>query len=194
MSRMHDAILGILEDELRNRPLWGEPPGLHVLRLSRAEPSLVELSVPGFLWKDDPAAKLAFLAGRMEQHDKLVASLIPADFHGMAFRTEGWALKGTPDDDPAVMRAKLAAARQHVIKHRRDRIECRILNAVDRAGNAYHVMLERDGDLHSFIAYAGSREGSYCTGTTFSALDRIVAACGSLTLPPRRPRPDWLRG
>jgi hypothetical protein len=200
MGKVHEAIADVLAAELEGRPGWAEDPVLYRLHLRDRRPRLVAVDLGA--WMDglamDPAEALELAATLMERGGfHAPADDQAGELHGMAFRHEGWGLlptggsfNGTEGFDLATAAGRLAMhdALEHRVYTRPDRIEVRIMVAVDRAGITYHAIQRRgDEQAERLIMFPGADpDEPHVTGLVVESLDRMVT---QLTGVPAQRRP-----
>jgi hypothetical protein len=212
MGKLHDAIVELLVREVERRQAWDEPPQLYRLHLNAGVPSLVPFMVPLAIWDmDRPPEVLAYLAHLFDLNRALMPDT--PDLHGMAFRHEGWEVlhEGLDLAHSEADRAKVREAHELALDHRLvthpQRVEVRMMYAVDRAGITYQAIVRRGQPrAETLVAFPGGRavldgqpvsDEMEPTGAVLDALDQMVA---TLTGIPARSRlgeadlPDWLRG
>jgi hypothetical protein len=188
MGKLHDAIVALMTDELEARTEWDEPPQLYRLHLTGGAPRIVPVRIPLPLWE----------SGRTPDVLENIADMLTdprfrprsVDLHGMAFRHEGWEVIIDDPRDPA-NRAEAERisemSKEHTLHTRPDRIEVRMMYAVDRAQITYQAHMTRgDAKASSIISYPGN-PAMQMTGSVLQALDSMVA---SLTGIPQQTRVD----
>lgn len=177
------AVLDALTGEVTGRPGWDEPPALFLIRYRAGRARLRPVPVDN--WSPQPVAVLAALADEMAARAPVVRELLAApDLYGAAFRFEAYTVF-TRDEQVMEDANKDAGARR--LRTRPDRVETRMVQAVDRAGGSYLVSLAR-GEQEPLTAYSPGR-GEVQAGTVMKALDVMV---GSLLGVPLPARPDDL--
>jgi hypothetical protein len=183
MGRVQERIAAMLAAEVGSRTEWDEPPGLFWLALEGGMPGLVPAAVtPGTWLLAPPAMVLSLIADGCGEFSGPLRASAPEALHGAAFYSETWLTMHRTDDAEGIARAK-ADARAHRIHERPDRVEARLLWAVDRAGTVYAAMLRRgiDSEPRTQVEYPGA--GRTIKGDIPAALERIVSAVLAVTLP-----------
>ena len=183
MGRVQEKIAAALAAEVASRTEWDQPPGLFWLALEGGEPRLVPAPVELGTWSlGPPAAVLSALADGCGLFSDGLRKAAPEGLHGAAFFTESWFTAHSPEDKAGIAAAE-ADARAHRIHTRPDRIEARSMWAVDRAGTVYMAVLRRgvDDGPRTQVEYAGP--GRTIKGVIPAALERMVSACLSVTMP-----------
>jgi hypothetical protein len=195
MGKLHDAIGAMLCGELDARTEWDEPPQLYRLHVSSGVPRLVPVRIPLPMWEmARPPEVLAFIADGMADHGLRNHE---ADLHGMAFRHEGWLVEV---EEPATLgRAEVRRTHEmaldHTLNTHPDRIEVRMLYAVDRAGITYATEVRRGADhARCLVVYPSTDPEVVPTGSVLDALDSMVQTLTSVELAPRVEPPGWLGG
>lgn len=185
MSRIHDRIGDALAADLSARTAWDEAPALLFLYLGDSAPVLRKLDLPDAIWATDrPPYVLARIAAQAEQFTGLLAALAPEGMHGAALRCETWMASG---GEPGTEQRSevMADAMAHKIRLRPDRVECRSIWAVDRAGVTYSAVIRRgEARVHRSISYPDAAD--QLRGTIPAALDRLVSGLTGVTLPARK--------
>ncbi|MBF6333482.1 hypothetical protein [Nocardia transvalensis] len=186
MERTRDAITAELERNLSDRAEWDEPPELYAVLLEGGHPVLRRFPTSeGFFQVARPPAVLAALAETFETNSERLRREAPADLIGLAFYFEGWSV-ADPLGLTTEQRQQLSAdMRNHRVHARPDRVEARILCAVDRSGIRYSCRQLRGHDIDS-IAY-GPGDGVCADGTIPDALDRMLQAWLGVTIGPVGP-------
>jgi hypothetical protein len=204
MGQLHDTIVGELARELEARTAWDEPPALYFLALRGKQARLIDVEVPLVFWKSGRAPDVL---------EKLAVSLAVAGVapnpppgwvvHGAAFRHEGWWVDVDTKDRPATKHAAALAAEHRLVDHPQ-RVEIRMMYAVDRAGITYSSTGYRgEGAAETMISYPTGRAVAHGphveealggttgplkvqpTGAVVEALDLIVSVLTGVKLPTR---------
>ncbi|MDH6130358.1 hypothetical protein [Kitasatospora sp. GP82] len=185
------TALRAIEAREGERRGWDQPPRLFALHLADIDSGAIELRVvPPRLWAvpghRNPADALAAFAARFPEPEAvghLAFADSPGGFAGLAQMHEGWA---APDDaeESAEERARRAAG-ERTYKDRPDRLEVRLVIAVDINGHSYLLRRIRGGEAEMVsTAATDDRHISQARGRVPHALGRLVHAVrtGVLTL------------
>jgi hypothetical protein len=119
-----------------HRAGWDQPPFLGSLHLSR--PGAISLLPFPFRIESPPGDFLAYIAQiceANEQHANTFVSRSDATgpTFGLAFVSEGWMLKGTPEQTKAFLASNQRISQQD------NKIEARSVSAIDVTGNIYFI-------------------------------------------------------
>jgi len=198
MGKLHDAIAAEMAAAVEGRVEWDELPMLYRLHLRDRQPRLhpIDLRTWGHaaiaLGMRPPEA-LSMIADMMEAGRFRPPPDDPDGvLHGMAFRHEGWWAYGADGEfalNSAEGRLAMHHAKEHLIYTRPDRVEIRMMVAVDRAGITYQVIQPRGEErAERLIMFPNAApEEPHATGLVVESLDRMVAQlCGV----PAQPRPE----
>jgi hypothetical protein len=115
-----------------------------------------------------------------------------ADLHGMAFRHEGWEVV-TDDPHRNRFQARRVAelANEHKLSTHPQRVEIRLMYAVDRAGITYAIQQARgSAEPDRALIFPGSTD-ALSTGTVVDSLDLMVTTLTGIRLMPRQEPPRW---
>jgi hypothetical protein len=160
LSAEASMIISLITAALRRRTAWGEDPALCHVHFSRDEDggrgTLVRLPVPDAAWAEYlPEEVLSGIAGGFEAAHALTRCEPVPTMIAAAFRSKAWLLKhGLPG---TAERSEAAAALSRQVYRHSDRVEARLMYAVDRAGTLYIATKRRGHDQVTVeIAYPGS--------------------------------------
>lgn len=200
MGKIQEAVADVLAAELAGRTEWDEMPVLYRLHLRDRVPSLVPVDLGVWAAGLDmrPPDALAMIADMMVAGNFRPKPDDPAGaLHGMAFRHEGWWATqpgGFVVNSPEG-RLAMHQGREHLVHTRPDRIEIRIVVAVDRAGITYQVIQPRDqAEPERLIMYPNrGKDQPQATGLVVESLDLMVAQLCGVPSPtrPQPPGPEW---
>ncbi|MFF8610885.1 hypothetical protein ACF06X_33805 [Streptomyces sp. NPDC015346] len=175
------CALQAIEAREGERRGWDQPPRLWTLHLADIDTGAVELRVvPPREWAGtarNPADSLSSWALSFPEPGP-VAPLRFADsgdgFAGVAFMTEGYTAPDDAPEDPEEMARRAAGERTFLT--RPDRVEVRMITAVDINGHSY--MLRRLRGRQPEIVATGDHEGAAgdSRGRVPHALSRIAHA------------------
>lgn len=130
--------------------------------------------------RSHPAAVLDALAeelrGRAGRGQPFLPGVGPVTVHGIAARFEGWGLVDGWTDHAVIRQA--AHGEWNRISDHPDRVETRIVVAIDRAGNRYEAATARGPQPpHSAVTPAGSApESMFLGGRILDGISRLMAA------------------
>lgn len=172
------ATLGVLEAELTEEG-WDQQHRLYAMKRrmaslgGRTEAILLEVSELRLFSALDDGPAVARELHRLAQTVRARPAVRRGELFGWVLVTEGWMVVG-PDDDSAVSQEVMQAAYDHRLSERPDRIEVRVLQAVDRSGTLSQLTRERDGDLSVLITDGGRFQVG---GDIPAGLSELMEAC-----------------
>ena len=187
------TALTAIEAREGERRGWDQPPRLFSLHLAHIDSGAIELRViPPRQWASghpNPADDLAAWAMRFPAPGPVTPLAFadsPDGFAGIAMMYEGWT---TPDDveDSPEERARRARG-ERTYAERADRIEARMITAVDVNGHSYALRRLRGREVETATTAAGpagtARNITDTRGRLPHAIGRIAHAVrtGALTL------------
>ena len=188
MSARTRAIQSVLAAEADTDWGWNQLPVLYRLHVLDGSPHLVNLGIARHVWTSgDVQAVLTGIALLMEAGRFMPVPDDPAgELVGMAVRTEGWWVESHPDRDPRGHERMNKMSGEGRLYQHPDRVEVRMVTAVDRHGVTYQVRHVRDGETEQLMMLPG-REDLQLTGAVIEALDVMVHALTGAKPPPRPP-------
>jgi hypothetical protein len=98
------------------------------------------------------------------------------NLHAWVLTSEAW-LASVPSGDEVAKRRLTRDGERHRVHARPDRIEVRMLTAVDRAGMSMQLVRFRDGDLKAMVQERMTDTGTGFNGTVPEALAALMEAC-----------------
>jgi hypothetical protein len=177
------TVLKALAAEARSRTAWDEPPQLYFVYVPRGQCRLEPAGIPDSTWGARPAHDLAALAAAAAG-TRATAWRAKPGLYAVAFRAEAFEFDAA---EPGTARfARLVRdSDAGVTGNRPDRREIRAITAVDRVGFIYDVKLTRNtGELRKEVSAPDPVNGH--AGTIVNALDRLIAALLTVSMPERR--------
>jgi hypothetical protein len=178
MSRL---ILHALAGELcHHRRTWGEPPDLLFAYNEDGEVGVRGLDLPAVVWMTGPTAQLLH---QLAEAAELIAPVwrytVPVGIIGIGLRCEGQYI----DRDLSAVEIRLLGLGGAHCMQRATR--GRFAFAVDRQGNTYSVETDPAGQvMGGRIVQPGDRD-SAAVGSIPDALDRLLTAVLSASMPDR---------
>lgn len=173
MNRTSRAVLAALEDTVLGVPVWDAAPVLYRVYLhDEAEAEVRPVLVSPELWSTSHTGMrapdvLEMIAGQMAEF-----GLVDADVFGMAFCHEGWTVPDEVLVDYHAGRQALEMSGDHRLYQHPQRVEVRIMTAVDRRGISYMVEHTRGGPTRHVVCSPG--RDPELAGVVLEALDRMV--------------------
>jgi len=181
------ALRDVIEGE--GKKGWDQPPSLWIILrnpLITNEKSLtvplavVEMDTGPFFTMGTPADQLAWLAQKASTGTFKQPTETGAQAIGFAFLTEAWVIAAPKEgfSDEA-----LAATRNRQIKTLPERIEVRIVSAVDTSGTIYSLMVPRDPtkfDRTETHARPGEQSGTGAVITGGYVIDSLTTLVESI--------------
>lgn len=156
---------------------WDQLPSVWaVIRKDGTNLAVAELPPVGFE-TGHPSDVLAGLADTMKKARALVNRPTISGLFALVFVCESWAVIA---NDPTKIERDMAAARKRQLHKRRDRVETRVISAVDATGVHYTFMVPRHEEAMDVMETAGrpdeSHEGAFATGYVHESLARMLEA------------------
>jgi hypothetical protein len=173
VNRVSRAVVAALRDTVHGVPVWDAAPVLYRLYLhGEAEAEVRPVAVSPELWSTPHTGMrtpevLDMIAGQMAAF-----GLVDGQVFGMAFCHEGWTVPDEVIDDYHAGRQALEMSGDHRLYQHPQRVEVRIMTAVDRRGMSYMVEHTRGGGTRHVVASPG--RDPQLAGAVLEALDRMV--------------------
>jgi hypothetical protein len=171
-TTLQRALLGELKAMAeRLRDDWDYLPVIGSLHLAGDGIACEPWPIPNELWeKIPPPRTIYFIAERLAEVPELLGQAIKGVV-AVFFCCEGWTVPTELNDTPEIT----AARKTHSFHKLAERIEVRIISAIDKDGATYFVNLQRGGEVTGYVEdpdpeVVQPRSG----GIVFDALDQLA--------------------
>jgi antitoxin (DNA-binding transcriptional repressor) of toxin-antitoxin stability system len=178
-SGVQNAVADMLGKALERRGnVWDEQPELAVIVLRGGRPALDIVPVDRKTWEQARPPRVLARIGEMiriiEKHSRPRSW---EDSFGVAFRTEGWGIPPEKMEPGTAERSEAVSdSWSHRIDRRADRVEMRLMTALDRDGWGYFIQQLRGEEKASVTIYRPGDPDTRLEGAVPDALARVLKA------------------
>jgi hypothetical protein len=190
VSTLTKAVVAALVEAVHAVPVWDAAPVLYRIERQGPKIRLAAVDITPEAWSVPHTGLRApeVLEVIAETFEALgVRGLADADreLFGMAFCHEGWTVPDELLEDYHQARQVEQMAGDHMLDRHPQRVEVRMMSAVDRRGLSYLVQHTRGGGTRHVVTSPGRAEAELA-GAVFEALDRLVEQLTGVRAQPRR--------
>lgn len=171
-----EKVSRALIENITARSQWDEPAQLYWLELTAGQVTMhlfpIDQSV--FDTGHRPTDVLAGLAREVAAQQDALRRAVPSGLFGLAFFCEAWAVTVPANADEWDNAARAAAA--GAVPQHPDRVEQRMLYAVERGGRRFLVSQDRGEPVETSVEHPDEPAGPRNFGPATDALDAFLSA------------------